>query len=126
MEEFSTEASKAVPSIKPICLSQNDEVIEPSFVKIAPYVQGTLDTHYVERSFNSNGVCFLEFYRSSKDLEPFRVQYCSRANTLVCDHTGSESNENRCGFCEELYHEDEKWLQCPSCKVWFHEECFGK
>ena len=117
MEEFSTAASKAVPSIQPIYLSQDDEVIKPWFVKIAPYIQGTLDTHYVERSFISNGVCFLESYRSSNDLEPFHVQYYSRVNTLVWDHTGSESNENHCGFCEELYHEDEKWLQCPSCKV---------
>ena len=75
------------------CLYQDDEIIEPSFVKVAPYIQGTLDTHYVKRSCNSNGICFLEFYRSLKDIEPFHVQCYSRANNLVCDHTGSESNE---------------------------------
>ena len=53
-----------------LCLYQDDEIIEPSFVKVAPYVQGTLDTHYVKRSCNSNGICFLEFYRSLKDIEP--------------------------------------------------------
>ena len=98
-EEFATETSKAVPSIQSIYLSQDDEIIQPSFAKIAPYIQGTLDTHYAKRSFNSNGVYSLEFYRSSNDLEPFRVQYYPRANTLVCDHTGSESNESKCGFC---------------------------
>ena len=63
-EEFATEASKAVPSIQSIYLSQDDEIIEPSFVKVAPYIQGALDTHYLKRWFNSNGVCLLEFYRS--------------------------------------------------------------
>ena len=36
-----------------------DEIIEPSVVKVAPCIQGTLDTHYVKHSFISNGVCFL-------------------------------------------------------------------
>ena len=76
-EYFATEASKAVPSIQSICLSQDDEIIDPSFVKVALYIDGTLDTHYVKRSFNSKGVCFLEFYRSLNDLEPFHVQYYS-------------------------------------------------
>ena len=106
-EEFATKASKAVPSIQSIYLSEDDEIIEPSFARVAPNIQGTLHTHYVERSFNSNGVCFLKFYRSSNDLKPFHVQKHSQANTDVCDHTGSESNENECGFCKELYYEDE-------------------
>ena len=53
-------------------------------------------------------------------------QYYSQANTLVRDYTGSESNESDCGFCKELYNEDETWLQCSSCNIWFHQECFGK
>ena len=101
-EEFATEASKAVPSIRSIYLSQDDEISEPSFVKVAPYIHGTLDTHYVKCSFNSNGVCFLKFYRSSNDLEPFHVQFCSRANTLLCDYRGSESNKNECRFCKDF------------------------
>ena len=96
-EEFATEVSKAVPSIQPVFVSQDDEIIEPSFVKVAPYIQWTLDTH-VKRSFNSNGVCFLEFHRSWNDLEPFYVQYYSQVKTLVCDHIGSENNENECGW----------------------------
>ena len=72
-----------------------------------------------KRYFNSNGVCFIEFYRSrsSNHLEPFHVQDYSRANTLVWNHIGSESSENECVFCKELFQEDETWLQCPSCKV---------
>ena len=126
VKEFATEASNTVASIQPIRLSQVGEIIELAFVIVFPYIEGTLGTHYVKRCFNSNRVCFLEFYRSSNNLEPFHVQYHSQANTLVCDHTGSESNENECDLCKKRYHEDERWLQCPSCKIWFHEECFGK
>ena len=50
----------------------------------------------------------MAFYRSLNDLD--HVQYYYRANTLVCDHTGSKSNENECGFCKELNHEGEMWL----------------
>ena len=57
-EEFATEVSKTVSSIQSVYLSQDDEIIEPSFVKVAPYIQGTLDTHYVQCSFNSNRVFF--------------------------------------------------------------------
>ena len=116
MEEFATEASKAVPPFQSIYLSQDDEIIEPFFAKVAPDIQGTLDTYYVKRSFNSTAACLLEFYRSSKDLEPFHVQH----------YSGSESNKSGCCFCKELYHEDEKSLQCPFCKIWFYGECFGK
>ena len=93
---------------------KDDDIIESSFVKVAPCIQGPLDIHYVKRYFNSNGVWFLEFSRLSKNLEPFYVQYCSRTNTLVYDHTGSESNGNECVFCKEFYHEDETCFQTVS------------
>ena len=76
-KKIAMEASKAVASIQPIYLSQDDEMIEPLFVKVAPYIQGTLDTHNVKRSFNSNKVCFLGCYRSLNDLEPFHFHCCS-------------------------------------------------
>ena len=44
-EEFAMEASKIVPSIQSIYLSQDNEIINPLFAKVAPYIQGTLDTH---------------------------------------------------------------------------------
>ena len=71
-EGFVTEASKTVPSIQSICLPEDDEIIEPLFVKVTPYIQGTLDTNNMKRSS--------KFYRSSNDLEPFHVQYhsCSK------------------------------------------------
>ena len=52
-EEFATEGSKALPSIYliyQIYLSQDDGIIEPSFFKVAPYIQGTLDN--MKSSFN--------------------------------------------------------------------------
>ena len=66
--KFAAETSKAMPSIHSIYFSLDDKIIEPSFVKVAPCIQGTLDTNYCKRNFISNGVCFLEFYRFYKIL----------------------------------------------------------
>ena len=41
-EEFATEASEAVSSIQSIHLSQDDEIINPSFVKVTSYIQELL------------------------------------------------------------------------------------
>ena len=38
-----------MPSMQSIYLSQDDEIIEPSFVKVARYIQGTLGSHFVKR-----------------------------------------------------------------------------
>ena len=62
MEKFAKKASKSVLFFESIYFSQDDKITEPLFVKVAPYIQGTLDIHYVKHSFNSNGVCFLEPY----------------------------------------------------------------
>ena len=115
-DKLAMEASKAVRSMKSIYFSQDDEIIERHRLSKSLYTlrEGTLDTHYVKHFFNSNGVCFLFMF----NISPLIV--------LVRGCTDSESNENKCDFCMELYHEDETWLQCPSCKVWFYEECFVK
>ena len=97
-EEFAREASRAVPLIKPIYDSQDDEIIEPSFVRTAPKIDGTLDVHHVKRSFNADGVCFLEFRRLSNDPETFRGQYYPSSNMLICDRNQSlEASDNECG-----------------------------
>ena len=57
-EELATEASTAVPSFQSNYLFQESEIIEPSFVKVAPYVQENLNIYYVKHPFNSNGACF--------------------------------------------------------------------
>ena len=82
-EEFATEASKAVPFIQSIYLSQDDEIMEPSFVKVAPHIQGTLDTHYVKRSVKSNGDCYLEFIDHRTILNLFRFNNILEQN-LFC------------------------------------------
>ena len=39
VKEFAAEASKGVPLIKSLYLSQEDEIIEPNFVKNAPAIK---------------------------------------------------------------------------------------
>ena len=70
-------------SIQSISFSQDEEVIEPSFVKVAPYIQGTLGTNYMKRPLNSNGVCYLKLYRSSNDLNLFMFNIFLK-QTLLC------------------------------------------
>ena len=124
-EEFAGEASKGVPSIKSLYLSQEDEIIEPIFVKNAPAIKGTLDLHHIKRK--SENICFLEFYYFSDDKEPFHTHHYPRLNALVCDHKrkSDEVNENIGGHCQKVYDGDsEIWLQCPASHIWFHESCF--
>ena len=79
-----------------------DTFITLTFVKVGPYIQGTLDSHCVKRSVNSNGVCFLEFYKSSNVLGPFHVQYYFRANTLVllCANTQGQRSTKMSEFLQ--------------------------
>ena len=73
--EFAAEASKGMPSIKSLYLLQEDEIIQPSFVKNAPAIKGTLDVHYIKCDYHLENVCFLEFYYLSDDKEPLHTQY---------------------------------------------------
>ena len=45
-KEFAAKASKGVPSIKSLYLSQ-DEITEPSFVKNAPAIKVTVDVYHI-------------------------------------------------------------------------------
>ena len=126
-EEIAAEASKGVPSIKSLYLSQEDEIIKPSFAKNAPAIKGTLDVHTIKRNYNLENVCFLAFYYLPDDKEPFHSQYYPRLNTLVCDHEreSDEINENICSHYQKVYDgHSETWLQCPVCSLWFQESCF--
>ena len=119
-EEIAAEASKGVPSIKSLYLSQEDEIIKPSFVKNAPAIKGTLDVHTIKRNYNLENVCFLAFYYLPDDKEPFHTQYYPRLNTLVCDHEreSDEVNENICSHYQKVYDgHSETWLQCPLCSL---------
>ena len=94
------EASKALPSVQSIYLSRHDQIIEPLFVKVAPYIQRTLDTHYVKRPFNSKEVCVLDFYRSSNDLETLlcAMTEVQRARKTSVIFVRNLMMQMKCGF----------------------------
>lgn len=70
-------------------------------MRTAPKIDGSLGVHYVKRSFNTDGVCFLEFHRLSNDPEAFHVQYYPQSNILLCDHNGnSQVNNKESNFCK--------------------------
>ena len=119
--KFAAEASKGVPSIKPLYLSQEVEIVELCFVCVfAPAIKGTLDVHHIKRDYNLENDYFLEFCYLSDGKEPFHTQYYPRLNTLVCDHEkeSDEVNEKICGHCQKVYDRDsEIWLQCSACPI---------
>lgn len=39
-----------------------------------------------------------------------------------CKHLG-EYDSDSCGVCHKIYQEDEEWICCDSCSVWYHREC---
>ena len=126
-EDFAREAEKAVPYIATIFLSVNDEIIEPASVDSAPAIKGTLNVHKISRSFNQNGVCYLEVFELSTDPTPFNKQFYRRPNEpIVCDHAeATVVDSNHCGHCPQVYKPNDKlWLKCPVCNIWFHEKCF--
>ena len=62
---------------------------------------------------------FWNFIDHQTILNLFLFNTILEQNTLLCDHTGSESNENGCAFCKKLFNKDETLLQGPSCNIWF-------
>ena len=56
--EFAAEASKGVPSIKYFYLSQEGEIIDPSYVKNAGAIKRTLDLHHIKRDYNPENFWF--------------------------------------------------------------------
>ena len=60
-KQFPREALRAVPLITSIYVSRDDEIIEPSFVRTVPKIDGNFDVYHVKRCDNAYGVCFIEF-----------------------------------------------------------------
>ena len=56
--------------------------------KSSPRNDDTLEVHKIARSFCTDGVCKLEFFKTAVDEQPFHVQYYKKdGNPDVCGHT---------------------------------------
>ena len=43
--------------------------------KSSPRIDGTLEVYKIARSFSTDGVCKLEFFKTAVDKQPFHLQY---------------------------------------------------
>ena len=70
----------------------------------------------------------LEFFQLSFDIQPFYSQFYRKTDDpAVCWHTSADDiDENTYGYCSGKYGDNEQeWMECPSCKKWYHEKCFS-
>ena len=102
-------------------LSAADIPDEPDNVESAPAIPGTLKVHQVVRSVSNQSIMTNKFYHLSQDEEPFLTR---NYNQRSCGHAPSDVGINTCAFCKKAYKRGEEWLECPICKLWFHEKCF--
>ena len=117
-KEFADYANQ-ICAIDSLYLSAADIPDEPATVETAPSIPGTLKVHHVVRSIDDQSIMTNKFYYS-QDEQPFSTKKYKQS----CGHKTSSVGENTCTFCNKVYKRDEDWLQCPICKLWFHEECF--
>ena len=74
---FASYADTILKGIKSLYMSLEvlEVLIEPENVGNALKIPGTLEIHKIGRSFNSDGVCKLNFYHTAVDESPFHVQW---------------------------------------------------
>ena len=125
-KEFADYAEKRVNGIHSLYLPVSDVMVEPEDISNAPKIPETLKIHKVERCFDANKACYLKFSYLSNDDKPYFTQHYRKEDKDVCGHVMMQSNdENHCSYCNLMYKfSDIEWLQCPTCKGWFHHNCF--
>ena len=105
-----------------------EALTETESISKAAKVPGTLEVHMIRRTFNSDGVCKLEFYHTAVDQSPLHEQwYRKDGDPGVCGHTDlslSFDPSMTCAKCRVQYKKNEEWLECTMCDQWFHEKCF--
>ena len=126
-KEFAEAADRLV-AVDSLYLPESRMMEEPAEVSEAPKISDTLKVHKVKRKVNSNNITYLEFFQLSSDIQPFYSQFYRKTDDpAVCWHTSADDiDENTCGYCSGKYGDNEQeWMECPSCKKWYHEKCFS-
>ena len=63
-----------------------------------------LEVHKIGRSFSTNGVCKLEFFKTVVDEQPFHVQYYKKnEDPGVCSHTEHPLSYNPDQTCADCH-----------------------
>ena len=87
-EHFAAHADAILNGIKSLYISIDEVLKEPEDIeKSSPRIDGTLEVHKIARSFSTDGVCKLEFFKTAVDEQPLHVQYCKKdRDPDVCGH----------------------------------------
>ena len=127
-KQFAEYAAGEIKGVTCLYMPERKLVSEPEEIEQAPKIEQTLQIHKIGRSYNEFGVCYLEFFYIASDEEPFHVQFYRKEDQpLVCGHPEIEyKDDNLCSRCVRKYvtNDTQDWLECPVCKLWFHERCF--
>ena len=132
-KDFTEYANKTINGITSIYMPINELLTEPDNIKNAPKIPETLSIHKVNRSFNKDNICFIDFFRMANDADPFFTQFYQKDDDPeVCGHEDLPllfAVDQTCAFCKAKYvasKEKEDWLQCKLCEQWFYQSCFQK
>ena len=128
-EHFAAHADAILNGIKSLYMPIDEVLEEPEDIeKSSPRIDGTLEVHKIARSFSTDGVCKLEFFKTAVDEQPFHVQHCKKdRDPDVCGHAELPlcyNPDQTCAECHGIYAKNKEWLECNLCDQWFHEEYF--
>ena len=128
-EHFAAHADAILNGIKSLYMPIVEVLEEPEDIeKSSPRIDGTLQVYKIARSFSTDGVCKLEFFKTVVDEQPFHVPYykkdgdpdvCGQARLSLCYNL-----DQTCAEYHGIYAKDQEWLERSLCEQWFHEECF--
>ena len=129
-EHFAAHADAILNGIKSLYMPIDEVLEEPEDIeKSSPRIDGTLEVHKIARSFSTDGVCKLEFFKTAVDEQPFHVQYYKKdGNPDVCGHTELPlcyNPDQTCAECHSIYVKDQKCLECNLCDQWFMKNVFS-
>ena len=119
--QFAEHAGKAVKGITSLYLPAEDVLIKPDGIKASPRIKDTLQIHIMKRFFDKKNVPYLQFFKMATNEKPFFAQFYVEG---VGSHQKIAADCNHYGSCLGDYESNEEYLQCPVCKVWFHNNCF--
>ena len=96
--------------------------------KSSPRIDGTLEVYKIARSFSTDGVCKLEFFKTAMDKQPFHLQYYQKdGDPDIWCHAELAlwyNPDQTCAECHGIYAKDQSWLVRNIFNQWFLEECF--
>ena len=112
-EHFATHADAILNAIKPLYILIDEVLEEPEDIeKSSPRTDGTLEVHKIARSFSTDGVCKLEFYKTAVDEQPFHIQYYKKVGDPdVCGHAELPlcyNPDQTCAECHGIYAKDQE------------------